>query len=100
MMNVEIYQMYHSKMESYGFMEYSKIANVKDWQDFYHLVYVDTIPEEKIDVALDIVFEKFNINRPEDFTGHSLSVGDVVSINGNAYYCNPFGWEKIMNWKC
>lgn len=30
---------------------------------------------------LDGIYAKFNIDRPEDFTGHSLSVGDIVVLN-------------------
>ena len=33
------------------------------------------------DETLDTIFERFNISRPADFTGHSLSVSDVVSLN-------------------
>ena len=28
--------------------------------------------------TLETIYERFNIHRPEDFTGHSLSVSDVV----------------------
>jgi len=31
--------------------------------------------------SLDDIYERFNLNRPEDFTGHSLSVGDVVVLS-------------------
>ena len=29
-------------------------------------------------ITLEDIFERFNINRPNDFHGHSLSVSDVV----------------------
>lgn len=44
---------------------------------------------------LEEIFEKFNINRPEDFQGHSLSVGDIVSIDDKLYICCNFGWKDI-----
>jgi antirestriction protein ArdC len=33
------------------------------------------------DETLDAIFERFNINRPSDFTGHSLSISDIVTLN-------------------
>ena len=48
---------------------------------------------------LDYLFEKFNINHPEDFRGHSVSVSDLILIyNENiasVYYCDSFGWKRI-----
>ena len=32
-------------------------------------------------MSLDDIFERFNIDRPEDFRGHSLSVSDIVVLN-------------------
>lgn len=34
-------------------------------------------------VILDNIYTKFNIDRPEDFRGHSLSVGDVIVLEEN-----------------
>ena len=44
-------------------------------------------------------FERFNIDRPEDFRGHSLSVSDVIVINRGAeitaYYVDSFGFQEL-----
>lgn len=49
--------------------------------------------------TLETIFEKFNIDRPADFTGHSLSVSDVVTLNrdGNetAHYVDSFGYKDV-----
>ena len=37
-------------------------------------------------MSLDDIFERFNIDRPEDFRGHSLSVSDIIVLND---------WEKV-----
>ena len=51
--------------------------------------------EERLE-ALEWVFDKFNCDRPHDFYGHSLSVSDVVWIEGEGfYYCDSFGWEQL-----
>lgn len=49
--------------------------------------------------VLEDLFVMFNVNRPSDFTGHSLSVSDVVAITRKDgtryYYCDCFGWTQI-----
>jgi len=45
--------------------------------------------------VLELVFNIFNQRRPFDFRGHSLSVSDVVEIEGNYYYCDSVGFEKL-----
>lgn len=50
-------------------------------------------------ITLDNIFERFNIDRPEDFRGHSLSVSDVIVINRGAeitaYYVDSFGFQEL-----
>lgn len=62
----------------------------------YELVY--TAPLRFAD-TLDGIYERFNINRPEDFTGHSLSVGDVIVRNQNgrvsAKFVDSFGFGHL-----
>ena len=43
---------------------------------------------------------RFNIDKPEEFKGRSMSVSDVVEVTndqGNAafYYCDNIGFKKI-----
>ena len=44
----------------------------------YDLIYAAPLTEKD---TLDGIYERFNIQRPADFTGHSLSVSDVVVLN-------------------
>ena len=37
----------------------------------------------------------FNLNHPEDYKGHSLSVSDLLEVNGKFYYCDAYSWEEI-----
>lgn len=51
---------------------------------------------EKTDIQLcDWYFEMSNRTQLDGFTGHSLSVSDIVVIDGNAYICKNIGWKKI-----
>ena len=45
--------------------------------------------------TLDHLFEKFNLYHPEDFRGHSLSVSDVINLDGVDYYCDSYTWVNI-----
>ena len=48
---------------------------------------------------MDGIYERFNIQRPADFTGHSLSVSDVVVLNNGstvkAYYVDSIGFAEL-----
>ena len=50
---------------------------------------------ESDDTDLEHIFEKFNIHRPADFHGHSLSVSDVVEIDGTKWLAGFIGWSKV-----
>ncbi|MBO6302477.1 MAG: hypothetical protein J6N15_08585, partial [Ruminiclostridium sp.] len=45
---------------------------------------------------LEAVYQKFNIERPEDFKGHSLSISDVVVVGGDAYYVDRAGFKPLQ----
>ena len=49
--------------------------------------------------TLDSIYEKFNIDHPADFKGHSLSVSDVVVLHQNgqdaAHYVDSAGFQNV-----
>lgn len=51
------------------------------------------------DTTLDSIYVRFNINRPADFTGHSLSVSDIVVLHRNgqdtAHYVDSIGFADV-----
>lgn len=47
--------------------------------------------------VLEDLFTIFNIRHPEDFKGHSLSVSDVIDLDGELWYCDSYCWHKIEN---
>lgn len=75
--------------------------NIKD----YHRVYTTTAtkfcgnPKIEQKVLLEMLFERFNQgNYPEDYKGHSMSVGDIVVLDCFVYVCDNFGW-KMIEWE-
>ena len=73
---------------SLDMLEYMGIALHKD---HYKMVW----EEESEDTDLENIFIRFNHNHPEGFKGHSLSVSDVVEIDGKYYYCDSFGFKEV-----
>lgn len=47
--------------------------------------------------TLNGIFEKFNLDRPSDFKGHSLSVSDVIILDKQPYFVDSIGFKKIKN---
>lgn len=97
-MKYKIYQIKDVANTNYAFVGWNKaIADMFTLND-YSLVYEGEIEKRN---CLDKLFEIFNINRPADFHGHSLSVSDVVALKDDGkdywywYYCDSFGWEEI-----
>lgn len=59
----------------------------------YEVVYIGELLNEGVPLeALDSIFETFNINQPSGYTGRSMSVTDVVELDGEYYYCASTGW--------
>ena len=93
-----IYQMDTGGEHTYQFMGFESAQKLgytidgKDYRMVYAAPWISTI-------TLDDIFERFNINRPNDFHGHSLSVSDVIVINRTAetkaYYVDSFGFEEL-----
>jgi len=95
------------KYKIYQITNYNDDCNYKfEWWDWakdkfnlkkdYSVVYEgDVIPETDPISTLEKLFEIFNINHPADFRGHSLSVSDVVELDGVKYYCDAQGWVEI-----
>jgi hypothetical protein len=67
----------------------------------YMLVYIGELRRrsgrsDASDIAvLEELFYRFNVERPEDFLGHSLSVSDVVQVGDRFYRCESVGWKQV-----
>ena len=62
----------------------------------YVQVYSDEVPYDKsVEMFFEYLFKKFNLDRPNDFGGHSISVSDIVKVDGKYYFCDSIGWKNI-----
>lgn len=68
--------------------------------DHYEVVYAGELPEggDQTEV-LEGIYTKFNIARPEDFRGHSLSVSDIVALKVagvvSSHYVDSIGFQEL-----
>ena len=98
----QIYQLPSSE-EYHGIrfeaMEQLKKDGVQLNKDDYSLVYEGEVGEFRGNATLEALFAQFNTAHPADFTGHSLSVSDVIviSVDGKdtAYFCDSFGFTEM-----
>ena len=62
----------------------------------YELVYEAPLTAKD---NLESIYTRFNVDRPADFTGHSLSVSDIVVLHqggkDTAHYCDRAGFSEV-----
>lgn len=68
--------------------------------DHYEVVYIAPLePFTNLNAMLEDLYTKFNIQQPEDFRGHSLSVSDIVALKQNGvvscHYVDSFGFAEL-----
>ena len=110
MASFEIYQMKDGpELHDFRFtsIDMLKKLNITDVDDInismYDHKYTDDLTSYQksvMDATLEAIYCRFNINRPEDFKGHSLSVSDVIVIHPDkgkpkAYYVDNYGFVEL-----
>lgn len=103
----EIYQLKKSdETNSIRFESLERLAELGQKPEFsnYDKVYEGdmstvNVRGDTVGDKLEAVFVKFNLDRPEDFTGHSLSVSDVVVMDDKAYYVDKVGFQPLKEFK-
>lgn len=89
------------ELRNYMFTSMSLLEklNLKVDLNNYNEVYTDdlysSIFSKNIDI-LEEIYQKFNVGqKPESYKGHSLSVSDIVVLDGVNYYVDSFGFIKL-----
>ena len=77
-------------------MDYLEMKGIPVSRENYELVYTGELAEG---MSLEDIFTKFNIDHPADFTGHSLSVSDVVVLHqdgeNTSHYVDSVGYREV-----
>ena len=94
-----IYQLKRGEeLRDYRFEPYDRLqaAGLSVIPENYEQVYSAPLAA---DTTLENIYEKFNIDHPADFRGHSLSVSDIVVLHQDgkdtAHYCDSFGFQEV-----
>ena len=70
-----------TRQEQFASLDYLHRHGKEPDIDHYEIVYTADLPTfTDRDVMLESLYTKFNIDHPADFTGHSLSVSDIVAL--------------------
>ena len=72
--------------------------------EHYEITYYADLPAMWQDVPnneiLEELFQMFNLSRPQDFEGHSLSVSDVIALKRNGevsvHYVDSIGFKDLQ----
>ncbi len=94
-----IYQLKETAPFELRFESLSRLDNPPAWEN-YDCVYIKpfngAFPNKSF---LEQQFSVFNMGIPDDFTGHSMSVSDIVALRrGNEvsyHYCDSFGFREL-----
>jgi len=88
MKRFKIYQIKNVANTDYTFRSWENASEEFSFAD-YEYVYQGSSN------SLDEIYMRFNLNHPSDYSGHSLSVSDIVMFGNQYYYCDSIGWKNI-----
>lgn len=91
------YKIFQKTFDSLGLFEVlaCMATSVKINLDEYQEVWDGTINSSSVKQGLEDLFYIFNMQHPPGYTGRSLSISDVIEIDGEYYYCQAVGWLKV-----
>ncbi len=100
---VAIYQLKPDAPHGLRFERFDSLKEPPD-QLHYECTYaLSANPDIPRDHLLEQQYQTFNIDRPKDFTGQSLSVSDIVALKRNGlisyHYCDWAGYKELDYFK-
>ena len=100
---VAIYQLKPDAPHGLRFERFDSLKEPPD-QLHYECTYsLSANPDIPRDQLLEQQYQTFNIDRPKDFTGQSLSVSDIVALKRNGlisyHYCDWAGYKELDYFK-
>ena len=100
-----IYQIRHGgELDAYRFMNYDYLQSkgVTPEHDGYDAIYTGGLADYGDNKTnLDMIYQRFNVDHPADFKGHSLSVSDIVALKKDGvvscHYVDSIGFRELPN---
>lgn len=94
-MLVKIYQMKQEEStRGRKFQDLPEDKEVVSMGDYY-LMHQTYRKSGEIDGILDSIYAEYNMQHPNDFYGHSVSVSDIIQIDSDYYYVQGMGFKKV-----
>ena len=92
------------ELDAYRFMNYDYLQSkgVTPERGGYGAIYTGGLADYGDNKTnLDMIYQRFNVDHPADFKGHSLSVSDIVALKQNGvvscHYVDSIGFRELPN---
>ena len=92
------------ELDAYRFMNYDYLQSkgVTPERGGYDAIYTGGLADYgNARTNLDMIYQRFNVDHPADFKGHSLSVSDIVALKQNGvvscHYVDSIGFRELPN---
>ena len=84
--------------------EYLQKKGIEPQYENYELVYTGALTKDGSQLEkLENLYRTFNIEHPQDFTGHSLSVSDIVALKQagvvSYHYVDSISYKELTNFR-
>ena len=84
--------------------EYLQKKGIEPQYENYELVYTGALTKDGSQIdKLEDLYRIFNIEHPQDFTGHSLSISDIVALKQagvvSYHYVDSIGYKELTNFR-
>ena len=90
------------ELDAYRFMNYDYLQSkgVTPERGGYDAIYTGGLADYGDNKTnLDMIYQRFNVDHPADFKGHSLSVSDIVALKQNGvvscHYVDSIGFREL-----
>ena len=92
------------ELDTYRFMNYDYLQSkgITPERGGYDAIYTGGFMDYgNARTNLDMIYQRFNVDHPADFKGHSLSVSDIVALKQNGvvscHYVDSIGFRELPN---
>ena len=84
--------------------EYLQKKGIEPQYENYELIYTGALTKDGSQIEkLEDLYRIFNIEHPQDFTGHSLSISDIVALKQagvvSYHYVDSIGYKELTNFR-
>lgn len=84
--------------------EYLQKKGIEPQYENYELVYTGALTKDGSQIEkLEDLYRIFNVEHPQDFVGHSLSVSDIVALKQagvvSYHYVDSIGYKELINFR-